>query len=168
MTFVEIMDPLLISIISACTALVACIAGPIVTLTVAKRQINANVLSANRQKWIESLRDAISELIGLLVTALVVKSGWHEQWEGGRGILNKNAALLDKVERMVFTESKIRLLINPTEPDHQRLLAAIETALARLRSEKADDGGTEKDIQIITQLAQAILKREWQRVKRGI
>lgn len=161
------MDPLLISLVSACTALVASVAGPIVTLTVAKRQINANVLSANRQKWIESLRDAIAEFIGLLVIALVVKSGWQEQWEGGRGILNKNAALLDKVERMVLTESKIRLLINPLERDHQRLVAAIEAALMRLRSEKSDDAETEKDIQTITGLAQAILKREWQRVKKG-
>jgi len=43
------MDPVLIGVISACTALVASIIGPIVTLTVAKRQFNATVLSANRQ-----------------------------------------------------------------------------------------------------------------------
>jgi hypothetical protein len=50
------MDPLLISLVSACTALVASVAGPLVTLAVARRQFNANVLSANRQKWIEALR----------------------------------------------------------------------------------------------------------------
>ena len=48
------MDPLLIGVISACTALVASIVGPIVTLSVARRQFNATVLSANRQRWIES------------------------------------------------------------------------------------------------------------------
>ena len=67
------MDPLLISVISACTALVASILGPLVTLSVAKRQFNASVLSANRQKWIETLRDMLAELISLLVSALVVK-----------------------------------------------------------------------------------------------
>lgn len=50
------MDPLLISLVSACTALVASVVGPFVTLAVAKRQFNATVLSANRQKWIETLR----------------------------------------------------------------------------------------------------------------
>lgn len=44
------MDTMLIGLVSACTALVASIASPIVTLTVSKRQFNATVLSANRQK----------------------------------------------------------------------------------------------------------------------
>jgi hypothetical protein len=60
------MDPVFISLVSACTALVASIVGPMVTLSVAKRQINASVLSANRQRWIESLRDLVAELISLM------------------------------------------------------------------------------------------------------
>ena len=43
------MDALLVSLVSARTALVASIVGPLVTLTVATRQFNATVLSANRQ-----------------------------------------------------------------------------------------------------------------------
>jgi len=73
------MDPLLISLVSACTALVASIVGPIVTLTVARRQFSANVLSANRQKWIETLRDMLAELISLMVAVLVVKAGWKDK-----------------------------------------------------------------------------------------
>jgi len=75
------MDPVLISLISASTALVASVIGPFVTLTVAKRQFNATVLSANRQKWIETLRDSLAELASLLVTALVVKSKWKDKWD---------------------------------------------------------------------------------------
>jgi hypothetical protein len=162
------MDPLILSLISACTALVASIAGPIVTLMVAKRQFSANVLSANRQKWIDALREALAEMISLLVAALVVKSNWRDAWQGGRAPLAKDAALLDKVQRLVLTQSKIHLLVNPTEADHQHLCAAIDGALLRLRSEQSQDSETEADIQLITQLAQKILKREWQRVKRGI
>ena len=81
------MDPLVISLVSAATALVASIAGPIVTLTVAKRQFNANVLSANRQKWIETLRDGLAELISLLATALVVKQNWKGSWDKGKGVI---------------------------------------------------------------------------------
>jgi glycerol-3-phosphate dehydrogenase len=46
--------------------LVAAIAGPIITLTVARRQFSATVISANRQKRIETLRDTLAELIALL------------------------------------------------------------------------------------------------------
>lgn len=106
------MDPVLIRLISACTALVASIAGPSVTLLAARRQSNANVLSANRQKWIETLRDAIAEFISLLVAAMVVKANWKEDWQAGRALLAANPALLHEVERMVLSQCKIRLLIN--------------------------------------------------------
>jgi len=161
-------DALTLSFISAGTALVASIIGPIVTLLVAKRQFGASVLSANRQKWIEALREALAELVSLLVTALVVRAGWKGEWDDGRGPVRQNPDLLDKLERMVLAQSKIRLLINPTEADHQLLLAAIDTALARIRIGTSSDADTEKDIQAITRLAQAILKREWQRVKHGV
>ncbi len=163
----RLMDPLLISMISACTALVASVVGPLVTLIVAKRQFNATVLSANRQKWIETLRDMLAELISLLVAALIVKSRWKERWDKGRGPLNGEPALLEKLERIVLTQSKIRLLINPTEADHQRLYKAIETSFKRLQSEESVESETEADIEIITELGQTILKREWQRVKRA-
>jgi hypothetical protein len=161
------MDALLIGLVSACTALVASIIGPIVTLTVAKRQFNANVLSANRQKWIESLRDTLAELISMLVTATVVKAKWKDQWENGHGPLLADPALLEKLQRIVLAQSKIRLLLNPTEADHQHLGQAIETALKRLQSEASMETEIQADIDLITKLAQSILKREWQRVKQG-
>jgi len=141
---------------------------PIVTLTAARRQFNATVLSANRQKWIESLRDMIAELLSLLVAAAVIKSRWKAKWDQGRGPLGENPALLEKVERMVLSRSKIGLLTKPSKPDHQQPCAAIDAAFNRLLSEESHEVETESDIQGITALAQSILKREWQRVKRGV
>ena len=161
------MDSLLISLVSACTALVASVVGPIVTLSVARRQFNANVLSANRQKWIETLRDLLAELISLLVAALVIKSGWKDKWDKGLGLINTDRAFLAKLERIVLVQWKIRLLINPTESDHRELYEAIATALKRLQFEESHDAETEADIESITKLGQSILKREWERVKRG-
>jgi hypothetical protein len=146
---------------------VASILGPIITLKVSKRQFNANVLSANRQKWIETLRDMVAELISLLTAALVIKSAWQSKWDKGHGPLRENAALLQKLERIVLAQSKIRLLLNPTEADHQQLSRAIDTAIKRLQAEESLDSDTEADIETITTLAQTILKREWRRVKRG-
>src|SRR5690349_4614754 len=161
------MDPLTISLVSACTALVASIVAPFVTLAVARRQFNATVLSANRQKWIESCRDLLSELISLLVAGLIIKSNWHDKWDKGRGALAAEPALIDKLQRIVLAQSKMRLLMNPTEADHRHLCDAIDKAFKRLQSETTLESETETDIETITALAQTILKREWQRVKAG-
>lgn len=161
------MDPLVLSFVSACTALAASIVGPIVTLRVARRQINANVLSTNRQKWIETLRDMVAELISLIVSALFIRSAWKSKWDKGRGPLREDKALLIKLERIVLAESKIRLLLKPTDVDHQQLDRAIETAIKRLKAEDSLDSDTEADIETITRLSQVILKREWERVKLG-
>jgi hypothetical protein len=161
------MDALLISLVSACTALVASVIGPMVTLTVAKRQIAASVVSANRHKWIEGVRDMIAEVISLLVAAVVVKAKWQTQWDQGRGPLTEDPAMLAKLERIVLARSKIDLLLNPSERDHQRLREAIHVAFKHLQSEQSVDSETESDIETITTLAQSILKREWQRVKLG-
>jgi hypothetical protein len=162
------MDPLVLSLVSACTALVASILGPIVTLSVARRQFNANVLSANRQKWIESLRDTLAELIALVAIASVLKATWRDKWDKGMGPLGSNTELLQKLERLVLVQAKIRLLLNPLETDHQELYRAIDTALQRFKSEALHEAETDADVETITHLAQAILKREWQRVKLGV
>ena len=158
---------LLLGMVSACTALVASIVGPLVTLEVAKRQFNATAISSNRYKWIETLRDELAELISLLATALVIKSKWKDQWQHGRGPLNSEPPLLEKFERIVLAETKIRLLTSPSDDDQKQLSGLIEAAMRRLRSEEAADAETEADIQAIVVLAQSILKREWLRVKLG-
>ena len=157
----------LVGLVSACTALVASIVGPVVALAVARRQFNATVISSGRQKWIEAMRDALAELVALISSALIVKSNWKEKWESGRGPLNSDPVLLDKFEHIVRAETKIHLLITPTDPDHQRLVEAIEDAIQRLRLEESQDAATERDIRAITALAQAIFRRGWERVKEG-
>jgi hypothetical protein len=79
-----------------------------------------------------------------------------------------NPELLGKLERVVQVQWKIRLLINPHEDDHQELYRTIDSGLKRLQANDARDAETEADIERITALSQAILKREWERVKRGI
>lgn len=60
------MDPLVISMVSAATALVASIVGPLVTLSVGKRQFAATVLSGKRQRWIDLLRESLADLVSQL------------------------------------------------------------------------------------------------------
>jgi hypothetical protein len=98
----------------------------------------------------------------------VIKSKWRENWHKGRGAIEADPELLVKRERIVPVQCKIRLLINPTEPDHQELFHALDTAFKRIQSEESHDAESETDIENITERAQKILKREWRRVKQGI
>lgn len=161
------MDPVLISLVSAATALVASILGPLVTLRVARRQITANVVSANRHKWIETFRDDVAELVSLLVAVIVVKLDWKGNWNEGRGAILADPGLLGKLERIVRVQWQIRLLMNPNEDDHRALYRSIEAAFAHARSDSLDVAPIEAEIERITAITQAILKGEWERVKRG-
>lgn len=67
------------------------------------------MLSANRQKWIETLRDLLAELVSLLVAALMVLAGWKSKWDKVMGRVTANPVMLQKLERMVLVQWKIRL-----------------------------------------------------------
>ena len=66
------MNSNLLGFISACTALIATIIGPYVAMKTAKSQINANVLSTNRAKWIETMRELISSTIWQLTGYMIL------------------------------------------------------------------------------------------------
>jgi hypothetical protein len=161
------MDPVLISLVSALTALVASIIGPFVTIRVAKRQITASVVSANRHKWISELRDMVAELIALMTAVVVIRSRFKGTWDRGLGVLEANPALVDKVERITLVQWKIRLLLNPAEPPSVELHRRIQDTLKALQQDSWDEAALMEGIESITRLTQDILKQEWQRVKAG-
>jgi hypothetical protein len=161
------MDAQLVSLVSACTALVASVAGPLATLRLARRQFNATVLSAGRQKWIDALRDLLADLMSQLAGLSVLKGQWEGEWDRGRGPLHADPSLVAKVERLVLARWKIRLMLNLNEADHRELDRLIGTAVQRLRDEPPGEADTDADIEDISRQARGILKREWERVKRG-
>ena len=73
---------------------------------------------------------------------------------------------MDRVERLVWSW-KIRLMLNLTEADHQELDRLVGDAVRRLRDEPPGAADTDADIEAISLQARGILKREWERVKRG-
>jgi len=161
------MDPQLVSLVSACTALVASIAGPLATLRVSRRQFNATVLSAGRQKWIDALRDLLADLMSQLAGLSVIKGRWEGEWNRGLGPIHADPSLVAKVEHLVLVRWKIRLMLNLNEPDHQELDRLIGAAVQRLRDEPPGKADTDADIESISRQAKGILKQEWDRVKRG-
>lgn len=117
------------------------------------------MLSANRQAWINSLRDLIAECLS--ASGLIHMADWSNR---------SQSEFEAKMERLAFVISKIRLMLNPKEEDHQRLADLLSALLKSLGGRKAGDP---KDavagsgaVRELVPLSQAILKREWERVKR--
>jgi hypothetical protein len=157
-----------LSLLTATTALVASILGPFVTLTVARHQFRANVLSTNRQKWIDGFRDRLAELLSVMSAAQVIKRASADAWRGGEEIFRDNPALAEKLEKTYQAVAQIRLLTKAGEPSHQALNDAIATALARLSQDELWEAEHAAHIAEITDLGRGIIRQEWSRVKRGV
>jgi hypothetical protein len=160
-------SPFEISLITAMTALVASVMGPLVTLSVARRQFRANVISTNRQKWIETFRDRVSELLSLMNAAQLIKRHSNESWRGGMGAA-ANMGVADKFEKAFMALSEIRLLTNASDPEHQLLNDALAAALAHLQHDELRDQELDACVEEITSIGRTIIRQEWARVKRGV
>src|SRR5579859_3155438 len=114
-----------LSLIAALTALMASVLGPLVTLSVARHQFRANVLSTNRQKWIDTFRDRLAELLSVMNAAQIIKRASANEWRGGAGPVRDNPALAEKIEKTFMAVAQIQLLTKNAEPVHQSLNEAI-------------------------------------------
>ena len=125
------------------------------------------MLSVNRQKWIETMRDLVASLNAQLIAAAAVRRIVEEPTGV---VIARDPELLRRVETLLRTMSKTELMLNPLERDHQKLNALMKEAVDQLRS-PLPEGGIEDRIEVISrdiiQVSQGILKREWVRVKRG-
>ena len=157
-----------IALTTALTALVASILGPFVTLTVARHQFKANVLSANRQRWIDTFRDRLAELLSVLNAAQVIKRASVDNWRGGAGPVMENPALMDRLEKAFMAVAQIQLLTKGTEPEHQALNDAIAAALGYLQEDQLWEADLSARTVEISGLGRTIIREEWGRVKRGV
>lgn len=156
-----------IGLISAATALVASITGPLATFHVGRTQVRAAVLSANRQRWIDGFRELVAEFCSQVAAAVQVRA---KLVRDGRIHLSAEPEILRQFERLVFTFAKIRLMTDPADERHQELVRVIEGLLVTLRTTPHSDDvqpDAEAAGRHVIELSHAILRREWQRVRRG-
>ncbi len=123
-------------------------------LEVSKRQINSSVLSKNRQEWINTLRDSISEFISAITMIEDKNISTNEQLDSHT----------TKLERILYINTKINLLINANEEDHILLAEKLKRLLELYV--KPDNNEKITVIDDTVELSQKILKREWERVKK--
>ena len=154
-----------IALISALTALVSVVVGPVVTWQVSKKQIQASVVSANRQDWINTLRNNISEFQTKAKIATVeskLASDLRSEFAADPNSFD------DAMKEITLLANRIELLINPNEDDHSTLIDKVNELLEFCSS--GDPTNNEKHDRLqdqITSVGQQILKREWERVKQG-
>jgi hypothetical protein len=160
-------SPFEISLITATTALVASIMSPLVTLAVARRQFRANVISTNRQKWIDTFRDRVAELLSLMNAAQLIKRHTADAWRGGMGPA-ASLGVTDKFEKAFMALAEVRLLTNASDPEHQRLNAALADALGHLQHDELRDDELAAAVGDVITLGRTIIRQEWGRVKRGV
>lgn len=148
-----------IALVSAITALCSVLLGPLVSMWVVDKQTRVSVLSGNRQAWINSLRDQISEFVALM--ASVHSGNWTKRTA---------KELDDELKQFILVGSKIKLMLNFKEEDHLKLSNLISEVAEKLgstdSSKKAEYRSRSVEIAMeIVPLSQSILKREWVRVK---
>ncbi len=159
------MDAISVAFVSAATALVSAVVGPVVSFLVAQRQIRANVISNNRERWIESLRDSIAEYVGLFITAGIIKQALTQaQGDALRG----DTDLRKVAERVVHLRNRILLMCSPDDPLYSALCAPLDASYALLVGDVAPTIETVRSLaDTITKAGRDVLRAEWGRVKRG-
>ena len=149
-----------ISIIAAGTALLAVIIGPIVSFKIAKRQISASTVTTSRQRWINDLRDAIADFNAKASMIHCLAANDYADKDS-----------IPRIEELVQINLKIELLINPGEKDHAKIVEIVGYITDSLFPSKVQENEIssklDSKIKELTSLTQKVLKREWERVKKG-
>jgi len=160
-----------IPILSLLVALLAVFVGPAISLRIAKQQLRASSDLANnqirsaleasskqitapmRQAWINSLRDLLAELTSSALHYYV--AGFEERTD-------------KEYQRLTFLQSKVGLMLNPNEEDHQRLEELVGKMINSIQYERGKpDEFPESHVQV-TALSRTVLKREWHVIKEPI
>ena len=157
-----------IPILSLIIAALAVLVGPLVQWLIARKTLAAqremaeNTLAAQsrlaektlvapmRQNWINELRKKLSKLLG--GSSFLMVKGWDLQQDA------------KDIRELMDTQIEIQLTLNPREDDHKILIETTRMMMdAGLEAEDKERFRQLRD-EVIT-LSQAILKKEWNRVK---
>ena len=129
------------------------------SLTIANRQMRAAVKIADKQitapmreGWINKLRDLVAELISLS----------QRYYAADDSFTNED------YQRLVLLEAKIKLMLNPQEPPHQKLEKEIREIVGIKYKKEVDFLLFVMLRNQVENATRAVLKREWNRVKEPI
>lgn len=145
-------------ILTAWAALAAATLGPVAGYLAARHQAHRSVVSVNRQKWVDELRDEIAEFF-------VACAGVGIEIDENSAYRSKDhkaatKAHIVQIDRLLST---IELRLNPGEDDHRDLLARLRACVEAAIT----DGNYTEAKDAALKVAKRVLKREWEAVKSG-
>jgi hypothetical protein len=155
----------LAAVVSAIVALTATILTPLVSFWITRQQIRATLVSANRQAWINALRDDLSELFEHLEWLFALT---YDSRRGSTVGEERYKYREERRSRIRLLINRIRLRINQGEKPSATLLSLI-WKLHSLALQPGDDEGEEFNdtMESAVSKSQEILKAEWKQVKKG-
>lgn len=121
-----------------------------------QRQINAEVVLAERMKWVGTLRDAIAEYLGVLYELWVMSTSPSTSPDDAV----RHLAASSRAHILHFT---ILLLLSPDESDHTELSTYVTAAFKDIASNNT--AKLSDTINQITTRAQKVMRSEWETVK---
>jgi hypothetical protein len=158
------MDLITVSFVAACSALVSAAAGPLASIMVASRQARMSLVSANRERWIEALRDSIADYVASALSAAALLEA---RQEAPVAAVRDDPELWHVVEAVARARTRVLLMLNPVEAGHLELTAAIDRSYRILVHGAAGLETIAPILDALTGAGRSVLKAEWSRVKRG-
>lgn len=128
-----------------------------VTYIISRKQIANSGVTQFRQKWIDSLRDAISLFIA---KAEVIATLDYEDEE----------TYVEHFFELSQMQGKIELYLNPNEDDHIEIIALMEDIREIIHEENWTDKVEDKlneSIEELLDISRKVLRREWKKVIKG-
>jgi hypothetical protein len=131
-----------------------------IQVKLSSQTIKKDILSNNRQKWINTLRDSVSEFLSSHELSKLINQ--HDK--KSNGTLPEYREEFKKWQLLYY---KIQLLLNPNEEKSQKLLELmIQLGVFTDYSSNSKEAEYEKIQKEIIKVTQLILKEEWERVKK--
>lgn len=126
-----------------------------------------------RQAWIDALREDLAKFLGAaraFARAVEVVHTFGPDYKDKVPLLIGDDKISELRYQAAETLSRIRLRLNPDEPEHDELLRLLVKAV-RIQNETLANGGsiqtTLDAIDAANDYARPVLKKEWKRVKAG-
>lgn len=118
------------------------------------RNSRATVVSANRQRWIDAIRDDVAEFISIRAQMRVLEKTGSDGRSGQDALLTEERQLRGK---LVMLRARVEMRLNPHEDHHEKLL--------ELMDRYDQDATMVADLALRT-AARSIFKIEWSRLKK--
>lgn len=153
------------TLIPAGVIIASAIAGvfSFITLILSKEQ----QISEFRQKWIETLRDDISDFLGNIVVLVDMKKRQRSAKAANAGLIFTHSEIKDCQAAVSSSLTRIFLKLNPDDKNEN--IKALIKHLDEIKSctQSARWNEINKKIDLVREDSQKLLKQEWDRVKRG-